>query len=95
MRRRSWPVALVLLALTARAGADQSLGTGLVAAAPSANPKVLALAARAARSGSAGAQPGVGVVASKKPAASTRWRACWLGGIVGRGSPARQQEIPA
>ena len=48
MRRRSWPVALLLIALAAPAGADESLVSELVAAAPSANPKVLTLAARAA-----------------------------------------------
>jgi hypothetical protein len=48
MRRRSWPAALVLIALAAPAGADESLASELVAAAPSANPRVLSLAARAA-----------------------------------------------
>jgi len=48
MRRRSWPFALLLIALAAPAGADESLASELVAAAPSANPKVLSLAARAA-----------------------------------------------
>ena len=48
MRRRSWPMALLLIALAAPAGADESLASELVAAAPSANPRVLSLAARAA-----------------------------------------------
>ena len=48
MRRRSWPLALLLIALAAPAGADESLASELVAAAPSANPRVLSLAARAA-----------------------------------------------
>jgi len=48
MRRRSWPMALLLIAVAAPAGADESLASELVAAAPSANPKVLSLAARAA-----------------------------------------------
>ena len=48
MRRRSWPVALLLIALAVPAGADESLVSELVAAAPSANPRVLSLAARAA-----------------------------------------------
>ena len=48
MRRRSWPAALLLIAFAAPAGADESLAEELVAAAPSANPKVLSLAARAA-----------------------------------------------
>jgi len=48
MRRRSWSMAFLLLALAAPAGADESLASELVAAAPTANPKVLSLAARAA-----------------------------------------------
>jgi L,D-transpeptidase catalytic domain len=48
MRRRSWPAALLLIALSAPAAADESLASELVAAAPSANPRVLSLAARAA-----------------------------------------------
>jgi hypothetical protein len=48
MRRRSWPVALLLLALAGPARSDNPLVSELVAAAPSANPKVLSLAARAA-----------------------------------------------
>ena len=41
-------MAFLLLALAAPAGADESLASELVAAAPTANPKVLSLAARAA-----------------------------------------------
>jgi L,D-transpeptidase catalytic domain len=48
MRRRLWPLALVLLALVGSANAADILASELVAAAPSANPKVLTLAARAA-----------------------------------------------
>ncbi len=48
MRRRSWPFALLLLALAGPTRAAEPLVTELVAAAPGANPKVLSLAARAA-----------------------------------------------
>jgi hypothetical protein len=48
MRRRLWPLALILLALVESANAADILASELVAAAPSANPKVLTLAARAA-----------------------------------------------
>jgi hypothetical protein len=48
MRRRFWPLALALLALAGPSHAGDPLASELVAAAPSANPKVLSLAARAA-----------------------------------------------
>jgi len=46
--RRSWLVAWLFLALVAPARADDALAAELAAAAPAANPKVLALATRAA-----------------------------------------------
>lgn len=48
MRRRFWPIALILLAFSGPIRAADPLVTELVAAAPGANPKVLSLAARAA-----------------------------------------------
>jgi hypothetical protein len=48
MRRRSWLMALLLLALAGPTRAADPLVTELVAAAPGANPKVLSLAAHAA-----------------------------------------------
>jgi hypothetical protein len=48
MRRRLWPLALILLSVVGGANAADPLASELVAAAPSANPKVLTLAARAA-----------------------------------------------
>jgi len=48
MRRRFWPIALMLLAFSGPIRAADPLVTELVAAAPGANPKVLSLAARAA-----------------------------------------------
>lgn len=48
MRRRFWPIALLLLALAGPTRAADPLVTELVAAAPGANPKVLSLAAHAA-----------------------------------------------
>jgi hypothetical protein len=48
MRRRFWPIALILLAFSGPIRAADPLVTELVAAAPGANPKVLSLAAHAA-----------------------------------------------
>jgi hypothetical protein len=48
MRRRLWPFALLILALSGAAQADDRLAMELAAAAPAANPAVLALATRAA-----------------------------------------------
>ncbi len=48
MRRCYWPGLLLLLCLAGPAKADDRLAADLVAAAPSANPEVLTLAARAA-----------------------------------------------
>ncbi len=48
MRRRPWLIAWLLLAGIAPARADDALAAELTAAAPAANPKVLALATRAA-----------------------------------------------
>jgi len=48
MRRRRWPFALMLLALSSAALADDPLVAQLAAAAPAADPEVLSLAARAA-----------------------------------------------
>ncbi len=48
MRRRFWPLGLLLLALAGNARADESLAAELARIAPSANPRVLSLAARAA-----------------------------------------------
>ncbi len=48
MRRRFWPGLLLLLCVAGPTRADDRLAADLVAAAPSANPEVLALAARAA-----------------------------------------------
>ena len=48
MRRRLWPLGLLILALSGAARADDRLAMELAAAAPAANPKVLSLATRAA-----------------------------------------------
>jgi len=48
MRRRLWPLALLILALSGAARADDRLAMELAAAAPAANPKVLSLATHAA-----------------------------------------------
>ncbi|MCM2312510.1 MAG: murein L,D-transpeptidase catalytic domain family protein, partial [Steroidobacteraceae bacterium] len=48
MRRRCWPALLGLLMLSGTARADDPLVARLVAAAPAADPAVLALATRAA-----------------------------------------------
>jgi hypothetical protein len=48
MRRRLWPLALTLLALTGTARADDRLAMELSTLAPAADPKVLSLATRAA-----------------------------------------------
>ena len=48
MRRRLWPLALLILALSGAARADDRLAMEMAAAAPAANPHVLSLAARAA-----------------------------------------------
>ena len=48
MRRRLWPLAFLLFALSGIARADERLATELSTLAPAANPRVLSLAARAA-----------------------------------------------
>jgi hypothetical protein len=48
MRRRLWPIALMLLVVAGTARADERLVAQLAAAAPAANPEVLSLATRAA-----------------------------------------------
>jgi hypothetical protein len=48
MRRRLWPIALMLLVVAGTTRADERLVAQLAAAAPAANPEVLSLATRAA-----------------------------------------------